>query len=189
MNNKLLIFFLVIGNLAVHHAQGQEWKFNEKESSVMFVARNLGMKVYGKMTGMKVAGKYNDKNILASAFSGSVDVSTIDTDIAMRDKHLKSSDYFDVDKFPVIVFKSKNILENGASLKMVGDITIKGVTKEVDIVFTIQKTANKHTLVGNVTIQRKDFHLGSSATIVMADTIQVRIIAVFDANDQVLMPN
>jgi polyisoprenoid-binding protein YceI len=171
---------LVIMTVIAQSAAAQDWKLNEKESSVIFIAKNLGMKVTGKMAGMKVTGNYDDENIFASTFVGTVDVSTIDTQIKLRDNHLKSSDYFDVSKYPTITFKSKEITEAGLSLKVVGDITIKGVTKEVEILFTVQKAGSKHTLVGNVTIQRKDFDVGSNSTLIMADIIQVRIIAVFE---------
>lgn len=180
MRKRIAVVIMIV-TVVVQSAVGQDWKLNEKESSVIFIAKNLGMKVSGKMAGMKVTGNYDDENIFASRFVGTIDVSTIDTQITMRDNHLKSNDYFDVNKYPIITFKSKEIAEAGSSLKAVGDLTIKGVTKEVAIIFTVQKTGDKkHTLVGNVTIQRKDFDLGGNATVIMADTIQVRIIAVFE---------
>ena len=177
---KLIAAVIMTITIVAQSAFGQDWKLNENESSVIFIAKNLGMKVSGKIAGMKVTENYDAENIFASRFVGTIDVSTIDTQISMRDNHLKSSDYFDVSKYPIITFKSKEITEAGSSLKVVGNLTIKGVIKEVAIIFTVQKTGNKHTLVGNVTIQRKDFDLGSNTTLVMADTIQVRIIAVFE---------
>lgn len=179
MKIKELIIVAIMTVMA-QSAVGQDWKFNEKESFIVFIAKNLGMKVSGKISGMKVAGKYNGENIFASSFVGSIDVSTIDTQITLRDNHLKSNDYFDVKKYPTITFKSREITEKGSTLTVIGDVTIKGVTKEIDVIFVVQKNGNKHTMVGNVTIQRKDFDLGSNTTLIMADTIQVRIIAVFE---------
>lgn len=177
-NKKIVIVAIVM--LTTQSVFGQDWKFNEKESFVVFIAKNLGLKVSGKISGMTVAGKYVSENIFASSFVGSIDVSTIDTDIVMRDNHLKSNDYFDVKTYPTIIFKPKEISESGSSLKATGTLTIKGVTKETEIFFTVKKNGLKHTLEGNVTIQRKDFDLGSNTTLVLADTIQVRIFAVFE---------
>jgi polyisoprenoid-binding protein YceI len=176
---KLVAVAILSGAVTVQCACAQEWNLSGEESFIIFIAKNLGMKVSGKMAGMQVVGSYNAENIFASRFVGSVDVSTIDTQISMRDNHLKSSDYFDVAKYPTITFNSRSIAEAGSALKVVGELTIKGVSKTVEITFTIQKEENKHTLIGNVTIQRKDFDLGSNTTLMMADTIQVRIVAVF----------
>ncbi|MDX2188597.1 MAG: YceI family protein [Bacteroidota bacterium] len=178
--NKLIILYLVLSILFFQKANAGNWKFNEKESFVIFIAKNLGMSVSGKISGMKVSGNYNSENVFASNFIGSIDIATIDTKISMRDNHLKSSDYFDIKKYPKITFKSQEIKESGSVLKVIGDVTIKGVTKEIEIPFVIQKNGNKHTFVGDVTIQRKDFELGSNTTLIMADVIKVRIFAVFE---------
>jgi polyisoprenoid-binding protein YceI len=176
-----LIVVVVIAETTVfQNALAQDWKLSEKESFVVFIAKNLGLKVSGKISGMKVTGKYNNENIFTSSFIGSIDVSTIDTQIKLRDDHLKSNDYFDVAQYPIITFKSKTITEVGSALNVIGDLTIKGITKEIVITFTVQRNGNKHTILGNVTIQRNDFHVGSSTTLIMADTIQVRIVAVFE---------
>lgn len=177
---KTLLVGIIVGIASVQNVSSQEWKLNEKESSVVFIAKNLGMKVMGKITGMKVIGKYNAKNIFTSSFTGSIDVSTIDTKIALRDNHLKSKDYFEVEKYPTITFTLSKITDAGSALKAIGDISIKGVTKEIEILFTVRKNGNQHTFLGNVTIQRKDFHLGGNTTLILADTIQVRIVSVFE---------
>ena len=177
---KLIVVGVIAGTLMFHEGLSQSWKLKESESYIVFIAKNLGMNVSGKISGMKVTGSYNNKDIFASNFIGSIDVSTIDTKIDLRNDHLKSDDYFDVEKYPTITFKSKKIIEAGSTLKVIGDITIKGVTKEIGITFAIERKENKHTLVGNVTIQRKDFDLGSRTTLIMADTILVRIFAVFE---------
>jgi len=179
--SKLIVCVFIATTVIFQNAHAQNWKLNEKESFIIFIAKNLGMNVSGKISGMKVTGDYNDENLFLSNFTGSIDVSTIDTQITMRNNHLKSDEYFDVNKYPKITFKSKEIVKDGSALKAIGYLTIKGVTKEVGITFSVQKDNDKkHTLIGNVTIQRKDFDLGSNTTLIMADVIKVRIIAVFE---------
>ena len=156
-----------------------QWKLNSNESSVSFIAKNLSLKVSGKITGMKVQTDYNPTNILSASFEGSVDVATIDTNISLRDNHLRSPDYFDAKKYPKISFKSKSVSEEGSVLAVVGDLTIKGVTKEVKILFTVKRDVVYHKFIGDITIQRKDFHLGSNSTLIMADVVKIRIFAAF----------
>jgi len=158
---------------------GGKWKLNTNESFIIFIAKNLTMSVSGKISGMKVKADYNSTNIFSSSFEGSVDVVTIETKLGLRDNHLRSEDYFDAKKYPKISFKSKSINEEGSVLGVVGDLTIKDVTKEVKILFTVEKNANYHKFVGDITIQRKDFHLGSNSTMIMADVIKIRIFATF----------
>lgn len=68
-----------------------------------------------------------------SLFAVSIDSASIDTGIAKRDDHLKSPDFLDVAKFPKIEFKSKSVAWSGQSLKVTGDLTLHGVTKEITL--------------------------------------------------------
>jgi len=157
----------------------KQWKLNSNESFIIFIAKNLAMDVSGKITGMKIRADYNPTNIFSSSFEGSVDVATIDTKITFRDNHLRSADYFDAEKYPKISFKSKSISQEGSILAVVGDLTIKDVTKEVKILFTVERNSAYHKFIGDITIKRKDFQLGSNSTVIMADVIKIRIFATF----------
>lgn len=80
---------------------------------------------FGTYTGEVSVGKKSELS-----FSTEIDVASIDTGIGDRDKHLKSADFFDAEKFPKITFKSKSV-KGDKKLKITGDLTIHGVTKEV----------------------------------------------------------
>jgi len=73
----------------------------------------------------------NEKDITQSQVNASIDVNSIDTRVEMRDKDLKSPNFFDVEKYPTIEFKSKRIVKNGDKLQIVGDLTIHGTTREL----------------------------------------------------------
>lgn len=156
------------------------WRINEKESFIIFVAKNLGLSVSGKISGMQVTGSYQEANVLQSSLTGSIDVATLATGIDLRDNHLKSSDYFDIKKYPKIIFKTKSITSEGGVLVATGELTIKGVTKEEAIRFTVERKEGARTFTGDITILRKNYELGSDNTIIMADTIRVRIFVVFE---------
>lgn len=89
-------------------------------------------KVHGAFE--KVSGKliYVNSKPEQSSAEATIEVASINTREPQRDTHLKSPDFFDVDIFPTITFKSNGITANGdAELKITGDLTIKGVTKQV----------------------------------------------------------
>ncbi len=73
-----------------------------------------------------IADKFAD-----SKFEANVDINSIDTSSEKRDEHLKGEDFFDVEKFPAMTFKSTSVSGKAESFKLTGDLTIKGVTKKV----------------------------------------------------------
>jgi polyisoprenoid-binding protein YceI len=110
----------------------QVWEIDPAHSSAQFSVRHLMISnVKGEFT--KVSGRVNfdPENLAASAVEASVGVSTVSTREADRDAHLKSPDFFDVAKFPTMTFKSKRVVKNSdGGLKLAGDLTIRGVTRE-----------------------------------------------------------
>jgi len=123
---------------------------------------------FGKTTGTVTQ---DDKDVTKSKVEITIDAKTIDTRVDKRDAHLKSPDFFDVEKFPTITFKSTKITKaEGNNVKMEGDLTIHGVTKPV--VVNVEQTPD--TLAGGKTIRgftattkinRKDFGLNWNRTI------------------------
>jgi len=86
---------------------------------------------FSKMTGTVI---YDPENPSASEASATVDVSTINTRELQRDEHLKSSDFFDVARYPLMKFVSKDIAASGpTSFEMNGDLTIRGVTRPLAV--------------------------------------------------------
>src|SRR5713226_4434208 len=84
----------------------------------------------------KVSGTVNfdPANPSAASVEASIDVATISTRDEQRDAHLKSADFLDVEKFPNITFKSKKVTAAGSdSFNVIGDLTIRGVSKEVNL--------------------------------------------------------
>jgi polyisoprenoid-binding protein YceI len=86
---------------------------------------------FDKVTGTIVL---DDANPSASSVNITVDVASISTREPQRDAHLKSADFFDVEKFPTITFVSKGVVKSGEdSYEVVGDLTIHGVTQPIDL--------------------------------------------------------
>lgn len=108
------------------------WAIDPTHSEVSFTVRHLMVsKVRGVFT--RFSGELTvGENVLDSAVTATVDMTSIDTREANRDAHLRSPDFFETDKYPEMAFVSTAIRPDGDDFVLVGDLTIKGVTKQVE---------------------------------------------------------
>jgi polyisoprenoid-binding protein YceI len=112
-------------------AQSQTWYLDPPHSSAQFSVRHLGIStVRGAFT--KINGVVIDSPDLSKAsVNVTIDASSVDTRVQRRDDDLRSDHFFDVAKYPTITFVSKRVEAAGAGkLKVTGDLTIHGVSKE-----------------------------------------------------------
>lgn len=129
-----LVALLGLANLAAFRAMAQTetWYLDPPHSSAQFAVRHLGIStVRGAFT--KVGGVVVDSPDLSKAtVNVTIDASSIDTRVQRRDDDLRSDHFFDVAKYPTITFQSKRVESAGTGkLKVTGDLTMHGVTKEV----------------------------------------------------------
>ena len=109
------------------------WQVDPQHSSAQFAVRHLGLSMvrgaFSKVTGTMAL---DDQDITKSSVEVSIDVNTVDTSEPDRDKDLRSERFFDVVHFPTMTFKSKKVEQAApGKLKVTGDLTIRGATKEV----------------------------------------------------------
>lgn len=109
------------------------YKIDPAHSVADFKVRHLMVSnVRGEFSGVSGAVQFDDQNPANSKVDATIDVNTIQTREPQRDTHLKSADFFDVEKFPHITFVSKKVVKTGdEEHKVTGDLTIHGVTREV----------------------------------------------------------
>ena len=113
-------------------AQTSTWTSDTRHSEVDFTIKHLSVSnVHGRIGNVAATIVLNEADITKSAVTATIDVSTIDTGEPARDKHLKSADFFDVDKFPTANFASASVVKNGSNLTVTGNLTLHGVTKPV----------------------------------------------------------
>ena len=116
-------------------AATSDWQIDPAHSSAQFAVKHLAIStVRGAFTSVKGAIQLDDKDITKSTVDVTIDVNSVDTRVAARDKDLRSDHFFDVEHFPTITFKSKKVEQVApGKLKVIGDLTIHGVTKEVTL--------------------------------------------------------
>jgi polyisoprenoid-binding protein YceI len=152
-----LIGLLGIGNSPAA-AQSQAWRLDPPHSAAQFAVRHLGIStVRGTFT--KVTGdvQYSAADPGKSSLDVTIDAASVDTRVEMRDNDVRSAHFLDTAKYPTITFKSKRVESAGASkLKVTGDLTIHGVTKEVVLDVDGPTPAMKDP--------RRNEHMGASAT-------------------------
>jgi polyisoprenoid-binding protein YceI len=109
------------------------WTIDEAHTSVGFTARHLMItKVrgrFGKVEGHVTIGE----DRLDSSVEATIDMASIDTGDAGRDEHLRSADFFDVEQHPTMSFRSTGVRADGGDHVLTGDLTIKGVTRPVEL--------------------------------------------------------
>jgi len=109
------------------------WNIDPDHSNVGFKVRHLMVSnVKGSFEKFTGTIDINDKDITKSKVEVTIDTASINTNVQKRDEHLRSADFFDVAKYPSMTFVSKKVAKAGKdNLKVTGDLTLHGVTREV----------------------------------------------------------
>jgi polyisoprenoid-binding protein YceI len=173
---RVLLFLLSVYLSSPNSCFGQKNEDNQKPTvKVTFEIENAGMTVTGSIQVTKTQFRFDPKDLQNSSILVVADPSTVETGISIRDKHLKRSDYFDVAKYPEIRLYSTGYRKTGKN-KFVGrfNMTLKGITKEFDIPFTLVHESRTTIYQGHVEINRLDFNLGEKSTI-LSEKIKVKV--------------
>ena len=150
------------------------WKIDPAHSAAEFKVRHMMISnVKGSFSGLSGTLIENPADPAQSTVEASVDVASISTGDAQRDGHLKSADFFEVEKYPTMTFKSTKVEKKGEDeYKVTGDLTLHGVTKPVTFAVEGPSTPGKdpwgNTRIGlsaTTKINRKDFGLNWNAAL------------------------
>ena len=169
-------------------AQVQMWQIDPNHTAAQFSVRHMGIStVRGAFTKVSGTAQYDPADLSKTSVEATIEASSVDTRVSMRDDDLRSPNYFDVAKYPTITFKSKSVQAAGeGKLKIGGDLTIHGVTKEVTLDVdgpsapVTDPKGNSHLgASASTTVNRKDFGVGGSSNMVGEDitiTIDVELV-------------
>jgi polyisoprenoid-binding protein YceI len=167
------------------------WKIDPQHSAAQFSVRHMAISTvrgaFSKVNGTIVI---DDQDITKSTVDVAIDVSTVDTREAARDKDLRSDHFFDVEHFPTMTFKSKKVEQvSPGKLRVTGDLTIRGTTKEVVLdvegpTAPVKDPWGNQRAAANATtkINRQDFGVKWNATldnggVVVGDDVNINIDA------------
>ncbi|MCL4508823.1 MAG: YceI family protein [Chloroflexi bacterium] len=166
------------------------WKLDPSHTLVEFSAKHMVFTtVKGRFSGFDGTIRIDESDITRSSVDVTIDATTIDTRTEQRDNHLRSQDFLHVEAHPHITFKSTRIERLADDhLKVYGDLTIRGTTREVTLDTTINgrgKTPFGTTIIGfsaETSINRKDFGLNWNMALeaggwLVGDTIKITIDA------------
>lgn len=172
VNVKLLTTSLML--LLAPAAFADTYTVDATHTSVSFKVRHMMVSyTKGKFTKFEGTLNLDDKAPEKSEINVTIDASSVNTELKDRDEHLRSPEFFDTAKYPNITFKSKKVkVVNPHEWKVTGDITIRGVTKEVVLnVSDIGKDVKdpwgnvRRGAVASTKVNRKDFGLQWNKTL------------------------
>jgi len=189
MRRRITLAAAVVCLVAPGLLHAASWEFDPEHTGVHFKVRHLMISsVRGEFE--KVSGKivYDESDVTKSSADIAIETASINTRVAKRDEHLRSPDFLDVAKHPAITFRSKRVEKAGdGTLKMTGDLTIRGVTKEVVLTVEgpspeIKDPGGNHRVGGQAAtkINRKDFGLTwnkalEAGGVVVGDEVEITI--------------
>lgn len=164
------------------------WKVDATHSNVGFSVRHMMVSnVKGNFTGIEGTVEGDPNNLAEAKINFKIDVNTINTNNEDRDNHLRSADFFEVEKYPEITFVSTKIVETGSDeFEVIGDMTVKGITKEA--MFKINKVGSATNpwgvavigFEGETKISRKEYGLTwnqllETGSVMVGDDIKINI--------------
>jgi polyisoprenoid-binding protein YceI len=139
-----------------------DWKADASKAKVDFHIKSaLGM-VHGHFTGLKSTIRFDEHDLAGSSIVASIDPKSVATGIGLRNHHVREEEQFlDVSKHPEISFRSTKIIKSDNGFNADGELTLKGVTKPIQIAFTFSPNGNNAAVFkGQFTIKRLDYNIG-----------------------------
>jgi len=176
---RFMILALVVVTLIIPAVgQVQTWNVDPAHSAAQFSVRHMGIStVRGAFTKVGGSVQYDPSDPTKTTIEATIEAASVDTRVEMRDKDLRSPNFFDVAKYPTLTFKSKRVEVAGAGkLKVTGDLTIHGVTKEVVLDVDGPSAEVKDPkgrlhmgAAASTEVNRKDFGVSGAGTMVGDD--------------------
>ncbi|MDB4924183.1 YceI family protein [Mucilaginibacter sp.] len=170
---KHIVTLIIPLLILVTAASAQKTAINK--ATIKFQLKNLGINTGGTINGLQATIQFAPDKLDSSTIEALLDVSSINTENDLRDKHLRSDEFFDVEKFPKITMKSMSFKhKSGDNYTGQFSLTIKDKTKVFEVPFIYTATDNTATFKGGIKLNRLDFGIGSKS-LVMSNDVSVSI--------------
>ncbi|MBC7904697.1 MAG: YceI family protein [Gemmatimonadaceae bacterium] len=150
-----------------------------EKSKVSFTIKNFGVNTNGTFKAPEAKVIFDPAALAKSSIDASIDVASVNTGVEGRDNHLRKQEYFYVEKYPKMTFQSTQIRagEKSGSYIAHGRLTIRGITKEIDLPFSATTVADGMRFETQFQLDRRQFKVGGNS-LVMSDNVNVSIILV-----------
>jgi len=172
---KILFILLFFATSALY---AQNYTPVDEGSKVHFTIKNFGIKTGGQLKGLNGEILFSTTDPSSCRFNVTVAASTVDTDKESRDRSLKKSEYFDVEKYPEITITSTKIDKTNKTetgfYYFTGTLNLHGVTKTISFPFHVEKVNDNYLFTGEFEINRLDYGVGSSSA-VLSDIVNVSL--------------
>jgi polyisoprenoid-binding protein YceI len=164
----VMAFMLLVGTNSM--AAAPQWQIDPPHANIYFGIHHIYSTVKGHFSDFNGTIEFDPADLKGSRFDFKVKVKSIDTNNVQRDEHLQTADFFDVDQYPEMTFKSNSIShKTGDQYEVDGVLTIKDVSRNVKVPFTYfgtrQHPLNPKWVVAGfearMTIDRLAYHVGS----------------------------
>lgn len=195
LKKSLLLVLAFTITIAAQVSTTRQYPIDMNHSTVGFAVPIMGglSKVRGKFTDFTVNLTNDEKDITKSTVNVVIKATSINTGIEGRDRHLRTADFFDVEKFPEITFQSSKIEKKGKQFIAHGPLTMHGVTKEIALPFTVtgvdenaDKTKKNVGYSASLVLNRRDYGINYTHKTVpnfIGDDITVEIDLITKAID------
>ena len=178
--------FLVNGR-SIQTGESGTYNFDKAHSFIAFKVKHNGLiEVPGFFRDFTGTVTYDAADPSKSSVAFTAKAASIDTGVQGRDTHLKTADFFEVEKYPEVTFKSTKVEKKGNGWAVTGDLTMKGVTKSVTIPFNLtgflpggQRSGPRMGITGSTTVNRRDFgvnwggNIAGTSVPVVADNVDI----------------
>ncbi|MCP4895464.1 MAG: YceI family protein [bacterium] len=135
---RIALVVVAVSGISVSASATDEYTIDQTHSSISFTVRHMVVsKVRGSFTEVSGAILYDADDPTKSSVNATIPAASINTANEGRDKHLRGEDFFDADKFPQLSFVSTAVRKNDQGLALVGDLTMHGVTRSIEIPFQV----------------------------------------------------
>lgn len=197
---KKLLTATAVGLTLAAAPAPEAWNVDAAHTAVTFSVNHFFTPVNGQFDDFEIEVRYDEENPANSTVEARIAVASVNTNNDRRDEHLRSEDFFEADTHPYITFESTSVRSTGeGNFIATGDLTIKGVTNEVDLaveVLGIQEIPSEmQAMLGGskrvasfqagTTVDRRDFGVGVgdwAATLVVGGDVEISIA--LEANQQ-----
>jgi len=161
MFKTFTVALLILSTAVV--AQAETWAIDTAHSVLDFKVRHLFSKTGGQFGEWEGMITFDGKDLTGGSVELTIQAASIDTRNEDRDNHLRSADFFDVETYPTLTFKSTEVVKTDSGFEVRGDLTMHGVTKGIAIPFEYHGSGTdpwgtlRAGFSGSTTVNRKDF--------------------------------